>query len=69
MDVAVDELAPAVADSDDRPVAERLVRDARGLEPGAMEESVQVAALEPLCAAPPSVPAVRGDVSHATLLE
>src|SRR5438876_12319217 len=48
MHVAVDELAPAVADPDHRAAAERFVGDARGLEPGAVEEAVEITALEPL---------------------
>ena len=51
--VAVDELAPAVADPDHRPAAERLVRDTRRLQPRPVEEAVEVAAVEPLARAPP----------------
>ncbi len=56
VDVAVDELRPAVADADHRPAAERLVGDARRLQPGAVQEPVEVAALEPLLAAAAPVP-------------
>ena len=65
VDVAVDELRPRVADPDHGPAAERLVRDARRLEPGSMQEPVEIAALEPLLAPPgPVPPAEVRPVSH-----
>src|SRR5438132_13487111 len=50
VDVAVDELAPAVADADHGPPAEGLIRDAGRLQPGAVQEAVEVAPVEPLAA-------------------
>jgi hypothetical protein len=64
VDVAVDELAPAVADPDHGSAAERLVREPLRLEPRAVQEAVEVAAVEPLAAAPPAVAVVRADVAH-----
>src|SRR6185295_20247778 len=51
MPVARSELAPGVADADDRPAIEHVVRIALILEPAAMEEAVLVLLSEPLPAA------------------
>src|SRR5206468_13035252 len=51
--VAVDELAPAVADADHGPSAKGLVGHAGRLQPRPMEEAVEVLALEPLRAPEP----------------
>ena len=48
VDVAVHELAPAVADPDQRLAAERLIRDAARLQPRAVQEAVEIAAVHPL---------------------
>ena len=48
VDVAVHELAPAVADPDQRLPAERLIRDAARLQPRAVQEAVEIAAIHPL---------------------
>src|SRR6185436_19878142 len=68
VDVAVDELAPAVADADDRAPAKRLVGHARRLEPRAVKEPIEVATLEPFGAAEASVASFRRNVPHASLL-
>ena len=61
--VAVDELRPRVADADHGSSAERLVADAAGLQPGAVQESVEVLAVEPL-RAPAPVGALVAAVAH-----
>src|SRR6476659_6068455 len=53
--VAIDELAPAVADADQRPPLDRLVGEAFRLHPAAMQESVEAVPLEPVAAAVLSV--------------
>ena len=67
--VAVDELAPAVADADDGASAEGLVGHTRGLQPRPVQEAVEVAALEPLGAAATAVASARrGRSSRRSLL-
>jgi hypothetical protein len=51
MRIAGRQFAEGVADADDRPALELVVRDALALEPAAVGESVAVLAAEPLLAA------------------
>src|SRR5439155_20939144 len=62
--VAVHELAPGVADPDHGPAAERLVAEALRLQPGPVQEAVQVPSLEPLGAAATVRVAVAVPVTH-----
>src|SRR5439155_6742152 len=61
VDVAVDELAPAVADPDHRAARESLVGEALALQPRAMEEAVEILTGEPLAAA---IPVAAGTLLH-----